>query len=108
MPISEFVYIYLPTASQVRLQKFVGCAFLIRKVCRVPFFEYKFCSVRFFETTKVCKVRFLIKKVCSVRFFDYKTTKFLRCAFLIKKVCSVRFLRLQKFVVGFSDILECP
>jgi hypothetical protein len=34
--------------------------------------------------------------------------KFVRCAFLIKKVCSVRFLRLQKFVVRFSDILEHP
>jgi hypothetical protein len=27
--------------------KFVGCAFLVRKLCNVRFFEYKVCSVRF-------------------------------------------------------------
>ncbi|KIJ96546.1 hypothetical protein K443DRAFT_107129 [Laccaria amethystina LaAM-08-1] len=76
MIISKFVYIYLPTASQVRLQKFVVCAFLIRKVC----------SVRFLG----------LQKVCSVRFFDYKFVVTL----FITKVCSVRFFTLQNFIVS--------
>jgi hypothetical protein len=42
--------------------KFVVSAFETTKVCRVRFFEYKFCSVCFLETTKICKVRFFDEK----------------------------------------------
>ncbi|KIJ92099.1 hypothetical protein K443DRAFT_114094, partial [Laccaria amethystina LaAM-08-1] len=72
--------------------KFVGCAFLIRKVCNVRFFEYKFVGCAFLNTNFVVSA-FL------------RLQKFVMCAFLIKKVCSVRFLRPQKFVVCFSEVL---
>jgi hypothetical protein len=51
----------------------------------------------------MCSVHFFGYKVCPVCFF-----KFVLCAFLIRKICSVCFLRLQKFVVHFFDILQCP
>jgi hypothetical protein len=47
------VCLHLPTASQVRLQKFVVCAFLIRKVC----------SVRFLGLQKSAMSAFLITKL---------------------------------------------
>ncbi|KIJ96729.1 hypothetical protein K443DRAFT_106799, partial [Laccaria amethystina LaAM-08-1] len=82
--------------------KFVGCAFLIRKVCNVRFFEYKvFCRVRFFEY-KVLSA-FLITKFVVFAFL--RLQRFVRFAFLIKKGCSVHFLRPQKFVVCFSEVL---
>ncbi|KIJ89595.1 hypothetical protein K443DRAFT_117771, partial [Laccaria amethystina LaAM-08-1] len=36
----------------LRLQKFVRCAFLIKKVCSGSFFGYKVCSVHFLRLQK--------------------------------------------------------
>ena len=80
-------------------EKFIVFTFALQKSVVSAFsIQSLYCAL--FETTKVCSVHFFITK------FVVHASLFQSCPVLPfhYKVCYVRFLRLQKFVVRFSDI----
>ena len=108
----DFVYIYL---SRPSIRKVCSVHFLeLQKFVVSAFWEYKILWCLLFGTTKVWSVCFFrLQNFMMSAFWDYKI---LWCPlFGTTKVCSIRFLgvqkfvvssplRLQNFVVRFSDI----